>query len=213
MMFNIFKMVIFPIIAGFVFNLFNQNKENLKTKVIQMSSFLAIILLAGILGKAANASFIYIKQIAIFTSIFIIAPAVVGYLLNLQFKGDQVLIKKVLGKMSQIGIVSIVLVLTAAGQTILAKAGIILVILVILHNVIGYGLGYALGLVCGLNETDRRTFAFEVGMPNAGLGSGLAPAIGPAAIGLASAIYGPVMNIFGSTLASIWKGNPPKDKK
>jgi BASS family bile acid:Na+ symporter len=213
MMFNIFKMVIFPIIAGFVFNLFNQNKENLKTKVIQLSSFFVIILLAGILGKAASADFCYFTQTAIFTSLFIIAPAVVGYLLYLQFKGDQVLVKKVLGKMSQIGIVTIVLVITAAGQSILVKAGGILVLLVILHNILGYGLGYALGLVCGLNEIDRRTMAFEVGMPNAGLGSGLAPAIGPAAIGLASAIYGPVMNIFGSTLASIWKSNPPKEKK
>ena len=213
MMFNIFKMVIFPIIAGFVFNLFNLNKESMKAKVIQMSSFFAIILLAGILGKAANADFSYLTQTAIFTSIFIIAPAVVGYLLFLQFKGDQTLIKKVLGKLSQIGIVTIVLVITAAGQSILVKAGGVLVLLVILHNVIGYCLGYSLGWACKLSETDRRTFAFEIGMPNAGLGSGLAPAIGPAAIGLASAIYGPVMNIFGSTLASIWKGNPPKDKK
>ena len=213
MMFNIFKMVIFPIIAGFVFNLFNKNIDTVKTKIIQMSSFFVIILLAGILGKAANASFCYFSQTAIFTSIFIIAPAVVGYLLYLQFKGDQALIKKVLGKMSQIGIVSIVLVITAAGQSILVKAGGILVLLVILHNIFGYGLGYLLGKVCGLNEIDSRTMAFEVGMPNAGLGSGLAPAIGPAAIGLASAIYGPVMNIFGSTLASIWKGNPPKEKK
>jgi len=213
MMFNIFKMVIFPIIAGFVFNLFNLNKENLNTKIIQLSSFIAIILLAGILGKAANADFNYLTQTAIFTSIFIIAPAVVGYLLYLQFKGDQKLIKKVLGKLSQIGIVSIVLVITAAGQSILVKAGGLLVLLVILHNILGYGLGYLLGKVCGMNEIDSRTMAFEVGMPNAGLGSGLAPAIGPAAIGLASAIYGPVMNIFGSTLASIWKGNPPKEKK
>jgi BASS family bile acid:Na+ symporter len=213
MMFNIFKMVIFPIIAGFVFNLFNQNKDNMNTKIIQLASFFAIILLAGILGKAASADFNYLTQTAIFTLIFIIAPAVVGYLLYLQFKGDQKVVKKVLGKLSQIGIISIVLVITAAGQSILVKAGGILVLLVILHNILGYGLGYVLGLVCGLNEIDRRTMAFEVGMPNAGLGSGLAPAIGPAAIGLASAIYGPVMNIFGSTLASIWKINPPKEAK
>ena len=212
MMFNIFKMVIFPIIAGFVFNLFNQNKENIKTKIIQMSSFFAIIVLAGILGKVASADFCYFTETAIFTSVFIIAPATVGYLLNLQFKGDQTLVKKILGKLSQIGIVAIVLVITAAGQEILLKAGVILVLLVILHNILGYGLGYCLGWACRMNEIDRRTMAFEIGMPNAGLGSGLAPAIGPAAVGLASAIYGPVMNIFGSTLASIWKGNPPKDK-
>ena len=213
MMFNIFKMMVFPIIAGFVFNLFNLNKETVKTKIIQMSSFFVVILLAGILGRAANASFQYVEQTAIFTAIFLIAPAVVGYLLNLQFKGDQKLIKKALGILSQVGIFTIVLVITADGQKILLAAGGVLVTLVILHNVLGFCLGYSLGWICRLNEIDRRTFAFEIGMPNAGLGSGLAITLGPAAIGLAAAIYGPVMNVFGSTLASIWKGNPPKETK
>ena len=225
MMFSMFKMMVFPIIAGFIFNLFNLDKENMKTKIIQMASFFAVVLLAGILGSLASSSFNYVKQTAIFTLIFIIAPAVVGYLLNLQFKGDQTLIKKVLGKLSQIGIFTIVLVITAAGQKNLLDAGKILVTIVVLHNVIGYGLGYGLGWVSRLSEIDRRTFAFEVGMPNAGLGSGLAVAFtipvvlaaqgitAAGTIGLAAAIYGPVMNVFGSTLASIWKGNPPKDKK
>jgi len=213
MMFNIFKMMVFPIIAGFVFNLFNLNKESVKTKAIQMVSFFVVIALAGILGSYASAGFCYFTQTAIFTAIFLIAPAVVGYLLNLQLKGDQTLIKKVLGKLSQIGIFTIVLVITADGQQILLAAGGVLVTLVILHNVLGYALGYGLGWACRLNEIDRRTFAFEVGMPNAGLGSGLAITLGPAAIGLAAAIYGPVMNIFGSTLASIWKSNPPKEAK
>ncbi|MDR2888142.1 MAG: bile acid:sodium symporter family protein [Bacteroidales bacterium] len=213
MMFSIFKMVIFPIIAGFVFNLFNLNKENMKTKLVQLSSFFAVILLAGILGKASADGFNYIKESAISTAIFIIAPAVVGYLLYLQFKGDQTLVKKVLGKLSQIGIITIVLVITAAGQQILVKAGVLLVLLVMLHNALGYLLGYCIAWMFRMPEQDRRSLAFEIGMPNAGLGSGLAPAIGPAAIGLAAAIYGPVMNIFGSTLASIWKGNPPKDGK
>jgi len=215
MMFDVFKMVIYPIFAGFVFNLFNLNKESLKAKTIQMSSFFAVIVFSSLLGLKAPGDFIYFKQLAIYTSIFLIAPAIVGYLLYLQFKGDQKLIKVILGKLSQIGIFTIVLVITAAGQKELMAAGGVLVALVILHNVLGYGCGYGLGWVCRLNEIDRRTFAFEIGMPNAGLGTGLAVAFGSVAgvIGLASAIYGPVMNIFGSTLASIWRGNPPKELK
>ncbi len=58
-------------------------------------------------------------------------------------------------------------------------------------------------------EQDRRTIAFEVGMPNAGLASGLALAMGNiATIGLAPAIYGPLMNVTGSTLASWWRTKP-----
>jgi BASS family bile acid:Na+ symporter len=60
-------------------------------------------------------------------------------------------------------------------------------------------------------EQDRRTIAFETGMPNAGLASGLALAMGNiATIGLAPAIYGPLMNVTGSTLASWWRTKPAK---
>jgi hypothetical protein len=46
-------------------------------------------------------------------------------------------------------------------------------------------------------------------MPNAGLASGLALAMGNiATIGLAPAIYGPLMNVTGSTLASWWRSKP-----
>jgi BASS family bile acid:Na+ symporter len=63
-------------------------------------------------------------------------------------------------------------------------------------------------------EQDRRTIAFEVGMPNAGLASGLALTIGNiATIGLAPAIYGPLMNVTGSTLASWWRTKTPKEEK
>jgi BASS family bile acid:Na+ symporter len=197
----------------------------MKTKMVQMSSFFAIIVIAGLLGLKAPGDFDYLKQTVIYLSIFFILPAVVGYMLDLKFKGDQTLIKVVLGKLSQIGIFTIVLVITAAGQAYLLTAGGILVTLVILHNVLGYFFGYCLAWAFRMPEVDRRTLAFEIGMPNAGLGSGLAstfaiPAVLVAkginaigTIGLAAAIYGPIMNIFGSTLASIWRGNPSKDRK
>ena len=58
-----------------------------------------------------------------------------------------------------------------------------------------------------------RSIAFEVGMPNAGLASGLAITIGNiATIGLAPAIYGPLMNVSGSTLASWWRTKPIKSE-
>ena len=63
-------------------------------------------------------------------------------------------------------------------------------------------------------EQDRRTIAFEVGMPNAGLASGLALAMGNiATIGFAPAIYGPLMNVTGSTLASWWRSKPTEKEK
>jgi BASS family bile acid:Na+ symporter len=58
-------------------------------------------------------------------------------------------------------------------------------------------------------EKDRRTVAFEVGMQNGGLASGLALQMGKVAtVGLAPAIFGPLMNVTGSALASWWRSKP-----
>jgi BASS family bile acid:Na+ symporter len=56
-------------------------------------------------------------------------------------------------------------------------------------------------------EKDCRTVALEVGMQNGGLASGLALTMGKlSTVGLAPAVFGPLMNITGSALATWWKG-------
>ena len=214
MMLSIFTMMILPIIAGFIFNLFFLDKEDNKTKTIQMVSYVAVVLLAGLIGLKVNNAGVpgYLEEMAFSLSLFILLPTVAAMLLKRALKGDQSFIKKVLGKLSQIGIFTIVLVITAAGRESLMTVGALLLVLIILHNLAGYTLGYYLSRLLGMNETDSRTIAFEVGMPNGGLASGLALSLGNiATYGLAPAIYGPIMNITGSTIASIWKGRPPKD--
>jgi BASS family bile acid:Na+ symporter len=62
-------------------------------------------------------------------------------------------------------------------------------------------------------EQDCRTVAIEVGLQNGGLASGLANQMGKlATVGLAAALFGPIMNITGSVLASWWgrKENAPE---
>ena len=61
-----------------------------------------------------------------------------------------------------------------------------------------------------MDERDCRTIAIEVGMQNGGLASGIAKGMGKmATVGLAPAIFGPLMNITGSILASYWHRKPP----
>jgi BASS family bile acid:Na+ symporter len=51
-------------------------------------------------------------------------------------------------------------------------------------------------------------------MQNAGLASGLAQEMGKVAtVGLAPAVFGPMMNITGSILASHWHKNPSSQKE
>jgi BASS family bile acid:Na+ symporter len=63
-----------------------------------------------------------------------------------------------------------------------------------------------------MSETDRRTVALECGMQNGGMASGLAVAMDKiATVGLAPAVWGPIMNTTGSALASFWSSRPPED--
>ncbi|HUX96958.1 MAG TPA: bile acid:sodium symporter family protein [Bacteroidales bacterium] len=216
MMLDIFEMMILPIIAGFIFNLFNIGKADRRSKTIQMLSYFIIILLANIIYmKVHNTDFAgYLKESAVSLSIFFILPVITALALKQLLKGDQKVIKKVLSMLSMVGIAIIVIVITAAGRDSLMKVGGLLLILVILHNLAGYALGYGVAWAFKMPEQDRRTIAFEVGMPNAGLASGLAMTIGNiATVGLAPAVYGPLMNVTGSTLASWWRTKIPKDAK
>ena len=51
-------------------------------------------------------------------------------------------------------------------------------------------------------------------MPNGGLASGLAMTMGNiATVGLAPAVYGPLMNVTGSTLASWWRSKITREQQ
>lgn len=77
------------------------------------------------------------------------------------------------------------------------------------HNASGYLLGYWGGRLSGLNETDARTCALEVGIQNGGMATGLAFNVlqSPAAA-LGAAVFGPWSAITSSALASWWRRRP-----
>ncbi|MGN0465409.1 MAG: bile acid:sodium symporter family protein [Lachnospiraceae bacterium] len=54
------------------------------------------------------------------------------------------------------------------------QSGIVVFVAVLLHNSLGYLLGYSAGKVTGMNTAKRRTISIEVGMQNAGLATNLA---------------------------------------
>jgi len=113
---------------------------------------------------------------------------------------------------SMLGIAFIITIITAAGRESLLLIGPALILVVLIHNIFGYFLGYWSGRLFKMPESDCRTIAIEVGMQNAGLASGIAKEMGKiATIGLAAAVFGPLMNITGSALASWWHSRLPKD--
>lgn len=108
--------------------------------------------------------------------------------------------------LSMFGIVYFTLVTTAASQENLMQIGLLLIIVAIIHNSLGYLFGYSFSRLLGMDQDSARTIALEVGLQNGGMASGLAGVMGKlATLGLASAVFSPWMNISGSLLANFWK--------
>ena len=121
-------------------------------------------------------------------------------------KGDKSVLDKVLAFISMTGIGVIIVVITAAGRDSLLEIGFLLILACFLHNTIGYFLGYWICRLAKMDEQSCRTIALEVGMQNGGLASGIALQMGKVAtIGLAPAVFGPMMNITGSSIATWWR--------
>ena len=122
---------------------------------------------------------------------------------------------KVLPIVSMLGICCIIAVITArsihdiSGEDL---KGVLpfLFAATIIHNAVGYLLGYWLARACRLHERMCRAVAFEVGMQNGGMASGLAMnVIKSSATALGPAIFGPWQNVSGSILATWWHRKPP----
>ena len=56
------------------------------------------------------------------------------------------------------------------------QSGVVIFVAVLLHNGLGYLLGYGAGKLVGMNTSKKRTISIEVGMQNAGLATNLATA-------------------------------------
>ncbi|MEL7119418.1 MAG: bile acid:sodium symporter family protein [Bacteroidota bacterium] len=206
MMGSIVKMLIIPITAGLLFN--RMLKEPYSWQK-QFSKWMGAVL--GILAMA----------IAILLKIYVQTPPSVSLLFEffwiiLMIFGLALLLEKVVQRreiidqimplISMISIAIIITIITAAGRDSLLQVGILLIVACLIHNLLGYTMGYWACKLVGLDKKSCRTIALEVGLQNSGLASGLAKEMGRlATVGLAPAIFGPLMNITGSSLASWWR--------
>lgn len=190
-------------------------KANLALSItITAISTLLAPFLTPLLMKLLAGQFVEINVLDMMWSIIkmVIIPIGAGLIFNKLFSGKAKWLDDAMPVVSMAGIGIIIVVITAAGRDSLLDIGGLLIILVFVHNVMGYNLGFWISKGLGLTERDARTVALEVGMQNGGLASGLAKEMGKlATIGLAPAVFGPLMNITGSVLASYWHRKPPKE--
>lgn len=205
MMIDITNMIIIPIVAGFVFNLFFYGNISGRTKLIQLIGFALIILLTDLVMFAipGQSSINFWTVLITSMSWFYLLPMVAALVFRRTFRLSRQIVEKSLSLIAMLGILVNTVIITASGRENLIQVGGLLILSCLLHNLTGFCVGYFAARLFGLPEKDRRTIAFEVGMQNGGVATGLALQIGKVAtVGLASAIFGPLQNVTGSALAN-----------
>lgn len=190
-------------------------KANLALSItITAVSTLIAPIMTPLLMKFLAGAYIKIDMLSMMWDItkMVIIPISFGLLFNKFLSGKMKWLDDAMPLVSMFGIAFIIVIIIAAGRDSLLSIGPLLILLVLIHNLLGYGMGYWCGRLFKMSERDCRTVAIEVGMQNGGLASGLAKEMGKmATVGLAPAIFGPLMNITGSILASYWHRKPPKE--
>ncbi|WP_245579736.1 bile acid:sodium symporter family protein [Brevibacterium album] len=98
--------------------------------------------------------------------------------------------------------VIVAIVVSGSAETIIS-AGLLVLAAVILHNIIGIGLGYGAAVLFRLPLPSRRTTAVEVGMQNSGLAAGLAAQYMDPLSALPGAVFSVWHNVSGALFATL----------
>ena len=214
MMMEIIKIVIVPIFAALLHDYLKTATKEGK-KIIHVVLIIAIVwLLLLPLGSWTLLQSV-IASSALLQSIemgnFLLGAVIVGVLYHSLSKRFNQL-DTIMPYFSMIGIIYFTTVTTAAGHDNLLNVGLLLFVASVIHNGAGYFFGYWLSRLFKLNRADARTIAFEVGLQNGGMASGLAGGMGKlGSVGLPAAVFSPWMNISGSILANYWRKRPVAD--
>ena len=169
---------------------------------------LAAPLMTPLLMRLLANQFVPIDFVSMMVSVakIVLLPIVLGLIFNKIMHGRAQWLHRAMPLVSMAGIAVVLTIIVASGRDALLDIGLLLFLAAILHNAIGYALGYWGCRLIGLDEQSCRTISLEVGMQNGGLATGLAVEMGKVAtVGLAPAIFGPWMNISGSALANWWR--------
>ena len=129
-------------------------------------------------------------------------------------KGPKNWMDLVLPKLSLSAIMLYIIITAAQEKANILKIGPMLLAATIIHNFLGFILGYASAKALKLNDADTRAITIEVGLKNSGLAVGLAKtALNSMQAALAPIIFGTWMNVSASTLASFWSLRKPRTEQ
>lgn len=172
-----------------------------------VSTLLAPILTPAIFYVLAS-QWIEIHASSMLLSILqvVLCPIALGLVVRIVLKNKINTYIEVMPLISVVAIVLIVAAIIAASKAALLQSGLLVLLIVALHNGFGFLLGFGASRFLGLSYFDSKAVAIEVGMQNSGLGVALAAVHFAASplTALPSAIFSLWHNISGPALASYW---------
>ncbi|MFT9004887.1 MAG: bile acid:sodium symporter family protein [Liquorilactobacillus hordei] len=186
----------------------------LDVSIETLSTLLAPVALPGLLLLFAG-KYVDIPTFSLFLSTvkIVLIPILLGLLVHHLFKNRIEWVTRFLPLVSQLAILLIIGAVISANHADLMTTQTLLVIpVVMLHNLSGYGLGYVFSKLIRLRTPQRKAITFEVGMQDSSLGATLAMKYFVPAAAIPSTVFSIWHNISGSVLAVNWKNKTVNEK-
>ena len=174
-----------------------------------VSTLIAPLLTPAVFYLLAS-QWIEINALSMLASILqvVLFPVALGLIARSLFRRQVEAYIQAMPLISVAAIVAIVAAIIGGSKSQILQSGLLILGIVMLHNGLGYLLGFWASRLFKLPYADCKAVAIEVGMQNSGLGVALAAAHFAASplTALPSAIFSLWHNISGPALASYWAG-------
>lgn len=177
----------------------------LSVAITSVSTLLAPFLTPALIYLFAN-EWLQVSFISMFWSVVqvILIPIIIGFVLQKLFKTFADKTATALPIVSVIAISLILASVVGSSKAQILATGLLIFAVVILHNLIGYILGYTFAKILKLDRPDKKAVSIEVGMQNSGLAVSLATVHFNPLSAVPGAVFSLIHNITGPILAKYW---------
>lgn len=163
-------------------------------------------LLTPVIFYVLASQWLDINASAMFMSVLkmVLFPIFLGLVVRALFKDMTLQASKITPLISVVSIVLILAAVVAVSKDKIIESGLLIFSVVVLHNCLGYLIGFLAARLFKLNTADSKAIAIEVGMQNSGLGAALAAAHFNPIAAVPSALFSFWHNVSGPILANIF---------